>query len=119
MEWLVSNFGGVFYYTDLKHDGWKNRYNWRPTGLKNKDILLLGILPYLILKREQAILALSYIRLNGRGTKEQYVSLAERCSFLNQKGRSVETNTSDTSTVKIESELVGDNKSELAVTQVS
>jgi hypothetical protein len=119
MSWLIKNFGGRFYQTDLKNPKWQDRYNWRPTGHANKECLLLGILPYLVLKREQAMLALSYLRLEGKGTTEQYIALAERCQELNRKGKTVETNTSDSEMEKIESELTGDRESAPLVTVIA
>ena len=117
MKWLVSNFGGVYFYTDLGNAKWKNRYNWHPKGRNNKEQFLLGILPYLVLKHEQVKLALEYIRLDGKGTKEQYTELATKCSLLNQKGRSVTTNTQDSGLPeKIESALQGDLESAPTVT---
>jgi len=117
MKWLISNVGGVYFYTDLGNAKWKNRYNWHPKGRKNKEEFLLGIIPYLVLKRDQAKLALAYIRLEGKGTKTQYEELATKCSQLNQKGRSVTTNTQDPAKAgMIESELVSNDESAPMVT---
>lgn len=119
MRWLISNFGGVFYTYEFDNQKWKTRYSWQPKGRRNREEMLLGILPYLVLKAEQANLALQYIRLPLTAEAERD-SLVERCRLLNQKGKSVETNTLDTSLdVKIESELIGNNESELQVTAVA
>ena len=84
MKWLISNFGGVYY--TVRHDSaknWQDCYIWKPKGRQNMNNFLLGILPYLIVKSEQVKLALEYIRLDARGTPEQYKELANKCQLLN------------------------------------
>lgn len=134
MKWLVGNFGGVFYQQDNSKYGWKTSYSWQVKGHKNKENFLLGVLPYLIIKKEQALLVLEYLRMDGVSNPEKRKELAARCKQLNQVGTSVETNTLDplnlitgenirvTVTnlgVKIESELHGDVQSEPDVNQAS
>lgn len=96
MKWLVRNFGGVFYQQDNSKYGWKTSYSWQVKGHKNKENFLLGVLPYLIIKREQALLVLEYLRMDGVSNPEKRKELAARCKQLNQVGTSVETNTLDT-----------------------
>ncbi len=116
MRWLISNFGGVFYTHEFDNQKWKTRFSWQPKGRKNRAEMLLGILPYLVLKSEQAILALEYIRL-PQGAEMERNSLVERCRLLNQKGKSVTTNTLDSEQSEmIESDLIGDNESAPLVT---
>ena len=120
MKWLVGNFGGVFYQQDNSKYGWKTSYLWQAKGCKNKEKFLLGVLPYLIIKREQALLVLEYIRMDGVSDPAKRKELAARCKHLNQVGTSVETNTLEGSNEpKIESELHSDVQSEPAVTQAS
>lgn len=117
MRWLVSNFGGKFYTRTKQETAKKIQYAWHPSGKKNRELLLLGVLPYLVVKREQAKLALEFIRL-GYGEQVRRRELTQQCCLLNQE-ESVTTNTSETNTpfVMRESELVGDDESGPVVTQ--
>ena len=63
MKWLVSNFGGAYHLKREATDRHAASYEWRPKGEGNTKRILLAILPYLVIKREQAILALKYIDL--------------------------------------------------------
>src|SRR6266404_5180821 len=60
MKWLIENFGGSWSRdkSPARNPNWKPRVSWRCTGNKNKEILLLGVLPYLVIKREQAVIGL-------------------------------------------------------------
>jgi hypothetical protein len=120
MKWLVANFGGVYHSRVLASVKHKNSYNWRPKGEANTKKMLLGMLPYLVIKREQAKLALEYIALPRNSPKERE-PLYQRIRQLNQKGKSVTTNTLNCSDSeqKIESDLAGDRESDLAVMQDS
>lgn len=117
IEWVAKNFGGVYYVQESVNPRWRNAYRWVPKGNKNKQNLLLGLLPYLIVKREVANIALEFLRLTGICPEERK-RLATKARQLTQRGKSVETNTLD-SQEKIESELVGDNESAVAVTQLA
>jgi hypothetical protein len=120
MKWLVFNFGGTF---SLKREATKKHkasYEWRPKGLNNTKKMLLGILPYLVIKPEHAKLGLEWIDLpyNSGIRREQ---IFQRLKVLNQKGpTSLETNTQDDSLFidesKIEPELTGDSKNDALVT---
>jgi hypothetical protein len=116
MRWLVSNFGGVFYTLHKETDeNWKPCYSWQPKGKANREEFLLGVLPYAIAKRTQLQLALEYLRLPLQAEAERD-ALVAKCRALNFRGKSVETNTSDTSDeVKIEPVLQGDLESAPAV----
>ena len=117
MKWLLGNFGGKFYSRTKKTSGGRTAYYWMPSGKKNRTNFLLGILPYLLLKREQAILALQFLQLEGICPDKRTV-LLDKISDLNHKDVSVETNTLDSSLdEKIESALIGDNECALVVTQ--
>jgi len=122
MKWLVSNFGGVYYTrysSDNSNPRWSDRYDWFPKGRKNKEELLLGVLPYLIIKREQAEIALEFLRLDYSKNPEQRQVFVQRLNDLNRRGKSPTTNTSNISSdaVKIESELTGDRESAPDVNQ--
>ena len=116
MQWLKEHFGGNYYCkrSNEKQPTWKIAYDWYISNNKGKELLLLGVLPYLVIKRQQAILALSNIRLAEEHCPEKRQVLYEQSIALNKKGRTVETNTSnlDENQVKIESELISDDKSD-------
>jgi hypothetical protein len=124
MKWLIEKFGGVYYvHHPSKNPNHKVGYSWHPKGAKNKELLLLGVLPYLVIKTEQAQIALDYIRLNGERHVEQRLALRERIQTLNGhgNGKRPTTNMSDDPFLgsKIESELTGDRESELMVMSVA
>ena len=128
MRWLIQNFGGVYYsHQDKKHPEWKESHIWRPKGRRNTENLILGILPYLIVKSEQAKLALEWIRLDGENNPEKRVEMVKEMQRLNQRGTSVETNTLSSRRVgleptddeMIEPSLTGDSECAPAVTLVA
>ena len=115
MKWLQSRFGGEYYKDESslkKHPTWKPSFVWHHAA-KDKEPFLLAILPYLILKREQALLALDFIRLGAKNRcPETRQLMYEKILALNQSGRPVETITQDVSEdTMIESVLIGDNES--------
>jgi hypothetical protein len=124
MRWLVKNVGGKYYTRTANGYGkkpGKTQYVWHPSGAKNREKFLLGVLPYLVIKEEQAKVALEFLRL-GLYTKDPDArkALVARCIQLNRGEESVETNTlNDSQESKRESELIGDDKSAPAVTQTA
>ena len=113
MKWLVTNFGGRF-DTLLPKDSFgfnrKPLYRWQPAGKKNREKILLGVLPHLVIKKQQALLALEFERL-GYGQLSKRQELAKACSKLNNGDESVETNTLDSAPAEmIESALMGDHE---------
>ena len=123
MKWLVKNVGGRYYTRTANGYGKKPgkiQYVWHPSGKKNRENFLLGVLPYLIIKREQAKVALEFIRLGSDKCPELRKPLVEKCIQLNRGEESVETNTSDGSQeLKRESGLIGDDESAPVVTQTA
>lgn len=120
IKWLVSNFGGRYYLRNRYCDRWKPSFRWRVTGKANKEKILLGILPYLICKKNQALLALDFIRMPAHERKpEKRLSLMIACQKLNAKGPALTTNTHDNpqTGLKIESEHYGDIVSAPLVTE--
>jgi hypothetical protein len=117
VKWLVSNFGGVYYTVDMKNPNWKTAYRWVPKGKKNKENFFLGILPYLIIKRDISLLCLDFLRLEGQ-CPDVRKDLCDRARLLTQRGKSVTTNTLGPEEIpdKIESDLEGDFKSVPLVT---
>ena len=99
MKWLVSNFGGVYYTRSSKNPRHSDRYDWYPKGRRNKEELLLSILPYLIIKREQALIGLEFLRLDSVVNTEKRQELVQRLGDLNRRGKSPTTNTSNMETL--------------------
>lgn len=129
MKWLVTFFGGA--YRSEARGNYRLIYRWGPKGKKNREKFLLGVLPYLIIKREQVLLALEFDRMNC-SDPEKRDSIRLKIQALNRG--SVETNTQDNlpncptdrgfgpvpsnlKVLKIESELTSDGESDPAVTQ--
>lgn len=120
MHWLQKNFGGQYYTSPSKNPLWKTKHRWQVIGRKEQERILLGILPYLVLKREQAIIALDFIRMNSEINPAKRQDLYEKTKVLNKRGKLVETNTTDAaSTAMIESELNGNIQSAPDVNQGS
>jgi len=119
VKWLKSRFGGEYYKSTAENANWKDGYVWHHAA-ESKQEFLLAILPYLIVKREQALVALEFLRLGSVRNPEKRQELYEKIVALNQRGKPVETNTLDTSNeVMRESVLVGDNESAPVVTQTA
>lgn len=120
VKWLVKHFGGVYYVKPSTNPKWNEAYRWVPKGKRNKEELLLGILPYLIVKRSIAELSLEFLRLKGI-CPEVRESFYQKAHLLTKRGKSVETNMldSDESPRMIESDLIGDDESALPVTAVA
>jgi len=122
MKWLITKFGGTYYvHHPSKAPNHKVGYSWHPKGAKNKELLLLGILPYLIIKREQAQISLEYVRLKGEPNVECRLALRERIQTLNGHGRGKRPTTNmldGLTSPKIESDLIGDYESEPEVIPV-
>lgn len=119
MKWLVSHAGGRYYGKYAETSKHKARYEWRPSGKKNHEKIVLAILPYLVIKRQQAEVFLKFLRADrvcqdGQANEKELLLLEMR--KLNQKGP-VETDTQDGSLEPmIQPELTGDCESDSAVT---
>ena len=59
IDWLQSNFGGKVYEHKMHSTYHKQRYDWVVTGKEAKELIRL-ILPFLIVKKIQATLALDF-----------------------------------------------------------
>jgi hypothetical protein len=80
MDWLVRNFGGKF-YRRKNNRGFSTLdspdiYFWNLFGRNNQEAFLLGILPYITAKKQEAILALEFVRLVG-WNRERRLEIAE------------------------------------------
>lgn len=122
IKWLMHNFGGRF-QAQANDRGFKNTrvlYSWYLSGKANKEKFLLGILPHLQLKREQALIAMEFLKLGAHWDREKKHALAMQCQNLNNRVESPTTNTpNDSNESKIESELHSDVQSAPVVTQDS
>lgn len=110
MHWLIEHFGGVYYTETRSSEKHRVLYQWRIKGSKNTENLLLGLLPYLVIKGEQAKIALRYL---GATTTEERQICCDLIKPFNQRGASVTTNTPDcpVNGQMIESDLIGDYES--------
>jgi hypothetical protein len=94
-DWLLENVGGAKYLGHRsKTDKQKSGYNWQLHGKENMREFIEGVLPYLVLKRDQALLALETIAIEGKNP-ELRRTLYLKMKGLNRKGKTVETNTPD------------------------
>lgn len=120
MKWLVKFFGGRYQIRwQIGKQGRHFCYHWAVTGSKNRETVLLGVLPYLIIKREQALLALEFVRMKDEKNPPKRKLLMDKCKALNSlnSGVSPTTNTlNDSQESKIESVLQSDLQSEPTVT---
>lgn len=121
MQYLIKHFGGVYYVHTRKNPNARVGYIWHPKGHKNKEQLLLAVIPYLVIKPEQAKLALEFLRMKDEINPEKREEMHRRSLLLNRRGISPETNTPNcTENVQmIESDLPGDEQSAPVVTQTA
>jgi len=116
IDWIVGHFGGTFYADKRQQQNWKPAYRWRLLGRNAQEQFLLGVLPYLVLKQEQANLMLQFIRMGDIEDQEARRFFYEQFMELNRRGVSPETNTlSAPDGAKIESVLMGDHESVITV----
>jgi len=120
MRWLKSMFGGEYYLDKATQANHKDGHVWHHAA-ESKQEFLLAILPYLIIKREQAIVALEFLRIGAQvRCPEKRQALYEKIVALNQRGRPVETNTQESSNGDMrESVLDGDIERAPLVTTVA
>ncbi len=91
IDWVVSNFGGRF-VVETKTNSFANFgskiFRWVMYGSENQEAFLLGIIPYLVIKKQQALLSLDFLRL-GRGDNVKRREMWEQMKRLNQEPVSV------------------------------
>ena len=123
IDWIQKRFGGS-YRLSVKHISKKARangqkslkpcYRWTVEGYENQVVFILRILPYLVIKLEQAKIALEFAGMKSEQNPSKRLELHYTMKALN-KGESVTTNTPNTFesdlNVKIESDLIGDYES--------
>jgi intein/homing endonuclease len=84
IDWVVSNFGGAF-CTEIKKNSFSpgsKIFRWSVYGREKQETFLLGVMPYLVIKKKQALLGLDFLRL-GRGDNDKRRLLWERTKQLN------------------------------------
>ncbi|VVB52041.1 LAGLIDADG endonuclease [uncultured archaeon] len=80
MKWLSSNFGGKFYRRKNQR-GFSTKdspdiYFWFMFGKQNQEAFLLGVLPHIVAKKQEAVLALEFVRMTG-WNKDRKLQIAE------------------------------------------
>jgi hypothetical protein len=117
IDWLQAKFGGSVYLSKKETEKTKAAYMWRILKKKDIEILLLAVLPYLVVKREQAKILLEFVRLPREANNELRATYFQQLKVLNSRGVSVTTNTQEPSQLDgmIESELHGDMQSDPSV----
>ena len=105
MQWLIKNFGGQYHISHARyHLGHKTQYAWSPKGKKNRTEMIENILPFLVIKKEQAKIILEFDAIYSRNGSEPGLKLTtdnpiyienhktrtelrEKLQFLNSKGK--------------------------------
>lgn len=98
IDFLIKYFGGQYYRRPSRDPRHKPSMAWRPTGAANRKQLILGVLPYMIIKVEQAKLALEYIELHYTKDNSAREQLWLRSRELNRKGPDTVTTNMSSST---------------------
>jgi hypothetical protein len=77
MQWLISNFGGMYSVSCSKNkNNCKTQYAWMPKGKNNRIAVLETMLPYLVIKKRQALIGLEFERVyEGRNGCQQGLKL--------------------------------------------
>lgn len=94
IDWLIARFGGWCATARSKNPKWKDTYHWKLDS-KRAHPVLAAAMPYLLLKRKQAELALEFIgthKLVGRrGHSEETIALRRNIAGairrLNARGK--------------------------------
>jgi len=87
-DWLQFHYGGKCYEHTMKNST-RPGYQWIAPRGKDRELFVLEMMPYLILKKEQALLALEYLRLPSTGDRcKERFDLARKCSTFNRKASS-------------------------------
>jgi len=91
-QWFADHFGGKALTYRKNSERWKDEYRWQASGLTALPVLQL-CLPYLVIKRRQALVGLEFastIIPGQRHLPESFRTLREelynRMTALNKKG---------------------------------
>lgn len=93
LHFFAEQFGGRVLRYEKKSDKWRNEYRWAKSGTPAADVIR-HCLPYLVIKREQALIALEFastiLEGSNRHIPDSYRELRERLYHqmleLNKKG---------------------------------
>ncbi len=100
VHWIQARFGGRILRRQFADKRCKVFYHWRLAS-RDLDAVTLAVLPYLVIKRDQAELMLAYRKTivpRGRGQRNKHVSvmssdeiqhrrdLVSRMAVLNKRG---------------------------------
>jgi hypothetical protein len=68
MQWLIKTFGGTYSVSSSKKHkkNYRLQYTWHPTGKANRKEFLENIIPYLVIKKEQALIGLEFDSIYDR-----------------------------------------------------
>jgi hypothetical protein len=88
IDWLVLNFGGSVYTRKILKTNWKQSWTWK-LGNQQAAEMCRQLIPYLMLKKEQAILLVDFMdnispRVFGKGSKLSDEELNRRDSIYEQ-----------------------------------
>lgn len=139
IKWLVGKFGGKYRVgvneASKQAQAWGSKktirpcYRWTMEGYRNQELFLLAVIPYLVIKRAQAIVALEWTRMLNQKNPAKRLELHKRMIALNAKSPTTNMPNAqvldlhacyvlDTLAAKIESDLHGDMQSAPVVTRV-
>lgn len=88
IQWLLVTLGGTSHVTKYNPDRWKPQYFWRISG-GSAQAIVRSTLPYLIIKRAQADIALRYPVTYKKGFVPVKEELYKELRVLNKRGVSV------------------------------
>lgn len=86
IKFLLAAYGGKFYARN-RSLATKTIYQWFVSGNRNKERLLLDIIPYLLLKKDRAIALLEILRLRRSDLFGQNKEISDKISTLNNSIR--------------------------------
>jgi len=79
IEWIKARFGGLVYKRISKNEKWKPKYEWVMPVSRKDTKLLKQLIPYLVIKKQQAGLVLELIATIGNpGRKLTQETIAKR-----------------------------------------
>lgn len=96
IDWLVDKFGGGFTHSRSLNPRHRDVFQWRVDAGKARPVLF-AVLPYLLLKREQADIAIQYLnthrmvgcRGHSKEMIEQRRKWATQMKQLNSRGKEI------------------------------
>jgi hypothetical protein len=126
VKWLMANYGGRF-TSQQRHTNHKLIYKWYVSGSKNKQRLLLDVMPHLILKKDRAKMLLEILRLREKDLNGSDSATVYKISELNRHIQKLNSGEDSATTetlsaleqAKTQSELIGDDESVLVEKQAT